>query len=77
MDEAVGERLPESAVQEDAGNETETRVQAGGSGRMANCASQQGEVGSEVPENQAAGGAAELGEGKRSGAKSGIVSVTG
>src|ERR1035437_4489526 len=71
MDKAVGERLPQCAVHKRAGSERERERKlpgSGGSGHLRQC---QGKVGGEVPENQAAGGAAEFWEGKRSGAEPG------
>ena len=65
MNEAVGEGLPEPAVQEHAGNkakaQTEGNFRVSGQSRH-----RQRKVGSQIPQNQAAGGAAEFGKGKRS-----------
>ena len=77
MDEAVGEGLPESAVQERAGSECEGVCKPVGGGRSGHQRQSQGEVGRQVPQNQAARGAAEVGEGKRSGAESGHSLVSG
>src|ERR1035441_3885301 len=70
MNETVGEGLPEPAVQECAGNEAEAHIE--GNVRVSGQSRhRQHKIGSQVPENQAAGGAAELGKGKRSGTKPG------
>ena len=71
MDEAVGKGLPEGSVQEEVGGEFKRAGKQAGSAFGGQARQQQRKIGGEVPENQAASGAAELGEGKRSGAEPG------
>ena len=56
-------------MQENAGNKTEAFLE--GNCGMWNCqlCQRQGKVGTQIPQDQASGGAAELGKGQRSGTK--------
>ena len=56
-------------MQKNAGNKTEAILEGNCGMWESQLRQRQGKVGSQVPENQAAGGAAELGKGERSGTK--------
>src|ERR1035438_2091947 len=71
MDEAVSEGLPEPPMQQEAGNKAEAEAERDRGAGKGHLPQQQGKIGEDVEQHKAAGGAAEAGEGKRTGSESG------